>query len=144
MKIIKLSDLILKFCAWYLFLLPALPQALYAEDFSSIDRDLGQLENLIASTLQNAEEQQKLLEALQQNLNESGNTIENYGSTIARQEQLLEDLQTQLTAMSAIYAKQSSLSAKYERSSKFWRTFTLIAVPAAAIISGSAVWAANR
>jgi hypothetical protein len=34
---------------------------------------------------------------------------------------------------------QPALSAKYEKSSKFWKTFTLIAVPAAAIVSGGLV-----
>jgi hypothetical protein len=34
--------------------------------------------------------------------------------------------------------------AKYEQNSKFWRNFTIIAVPIAALISGSVVWAAMR
>ena len=50
-----------------------LPQAAWSQDFSSIDRDLEQLEGLIADTLQNTQEQQKLLEDLRQSLNESGN-----------------------------------------------------------------------
>jgi hypothetical protein len=37
--------------------------------------------------------------------------------------------------MSETYRKQSALSAKYEKSSRFWKTFTLIAVPAAAVLS---------
>jgi hypothetical protein len=40
--------------------------------------------------------------------------------------------------------QQSELSAKYEKSSKFWRTFTLIAVPAAALLSGGIVLAATQ
>jgi hypothetical protein len=43
--------------------------------------------------------------------------------------------------MSKTYRKQSSLSAKYEKNSRFWKTFTLIAVPAAALLSGGLVWA---
>jgi hypothetical protein len=31
--------------------------------------------------------------------------------------------------------------AKYEKSSRFWKTFTLIAVPTAALLSGGLVWA---
>jgi hypothetical protein len=34
--------------------------------------------------------------------------------------------------------------ARYEKSSRFWRIFTLIAVPTAAAISGTIVWAAGR
>jgi hypothetical protein len=60
------------------------------------------------------------------------------------QEKLLMDLRTQLNAMSEIYRTQSALSAKYEKSSKFWRTFTLIAVPLMAVISGSVVRAVIR
>ena len=117
-----------------------LPPELYSQDFSSIETDLVQLECLIADTLLNMEEQQKLLEDLQQNLSESGSLIENYGNIIARQEQLLEDLQKRLSEMSETYRKQSALSAKYAQSSKFWRTFTLIAVPAAAVLSGGIVY----
>jgi hypothetical protein len=40
--------------------------------------------------------------------------------------------------------QQSDLSAKYEKSSKFWRTFTLIAVPVAALLSGGIVLAATQ
>jgi hypothetical protein len=53
---------------------------------------------------------------------------------------LLRDLQTQLDELSEIYRKQSALSAKYEKNSRFWRTFTLIAVPTAALLSGGLVW----
>jgi hypothetical protein len=43
--------------------------------------------------------------------------------------------------MSETYRTQSALSAKYEESSRFWKIFTLIAVPAAALLSGGLVWA---
>ena len=120
-----------------------LSPASYSQDFSSIEQDLEQLENLIADTLLNTEEQQKLLADLRQSLNESGNLIENYESIITGQENLLTDLQSQLDKMSETYRKQSALSVKYEKSSKFWRTFTLIAVPVAAALSGGIVLAAN-
>ena len=115
-------------------------QALWSQDFSGIDRDLSQLENLIADTLRNTEEQQKLLDDLHQSLNESGNLIDSYEKIMNGQEKLLTDLQTQLNAMSETYRKQSALSAKYEKSSKFWRTFTLIAVPTAAALIGGIVY----
>ena len=115
-----------------------------SQDFTSIDSDLQQLEILIGSTLSSTEEQQKLLDDLKRNLEESGSLIGNYESIIAGQESLLLNLRTRLTEMSEIYRTQSSLSAKYERSSKFWRTFTLIGIPAAALLSGGLVWAMNK
>jgi septal ring factor EnvC (AmiA/AmiB activator) len=115
--------------------------ALFSQDFSSIERDLSELESLITDTLANSEEQQKQLDALRKNLAESGELIGNYESIIAERENLLKDLQARLNEMSETYRTQSALSAKYERSSKFWKTFTLIAVPTAAIISGGLVWA---
>jgi flagellar biosynthesis chaperone FliJ len=112
-----------------------------SQDFSSIDRDLSVLENLIQDTLKNSGEQQKQLDDLRKNLAESGELLGSYESIIAGQESLLRDLQTRLDEMSKTYRKQSSLSAKYEKSSRFWKTFTLIAVPAAALLSGGLVWA---
>jgi len=50
--------------------------AVYSQDFSSIDQDLAQLESLINDSLANTQEQQKQLEALKQNLNESGGAKE--------------------------------------------------------------------
>jgi hypothetical protein len=67
--------------------------------------------------------------------------IKNYESIITERENLLRDLQIRLNEMLEIYRKQSSLSAKYEKSSRFWKTFTLVAVPAAALLSGGLVWA---
>jgi septal ring factor EnvC (AmiA/AmiB activator) len=119
-------------------------RAAWSQDFSSIDRDLEQLEGLINDTLQNIEEQQKLLEDLKQSLSESGNLIENYERIITERELLLLNLQAQLNAMSETYRKQSALLAKYERSSKFWKHFTLIGIPSAAAISGLIVWAAGK
>ena len=118
--------------------------ALWPQDFSAVGRDLDQLESLIADTQRSMEEQQKLLNDLQENLNESGNLIGNYGNIISEQERLLADLQEQLNKMSETYRRQSALSAKYEKSSKFWRIFTLIAVPTAAALSGGIVWAVSR
>jgi predicted nucleic acid-binding Zn-ribbon protein len=116
-------------------------QAAWSQEFTSIERELSELESLISDTLENSAEQQRQLEDLRKNLAESGELLGNYESIIAGQESLLEDLQTHLDEMSETYRTQSALSAKYERSSRFWKTFTLIAVPAAALLSGGLVWA---
>jgi DNA repair ATPase RecN len=118
-----------------------LPRALSCQDFSSVGRDLSALENLIQDTLENSEAQQKQLDDLRRNLAESGELLRSYESIIAGRERLLRDLQTRLSEMSETYRRQSALSAKYERTSRFWRTFTLIAVPAAALLSGGLVFA---
>jgi len=110
---------------------------LWSQDFSAINKDLEQLESLIADTLLNTEEYRKLLADLQKNLDESGNII-------IERENLLLGLQERLNEMSEIYRMQSALSAKYEKNSKFWRTFTLIAIPVTAVLSGSIAWAAGR
>jgi septal ring factor EnvC (AmiA/AmiB activator) len=117
-----------------------LPPAASSQDFSSLDGDLLQLERLIQDTLENSVEQQKQLDALRKNLAESGELISNYERMLAEREHLLKDLQTRLNTMSETYKKQSALSARYERSSKFWKTFTLAAVPAAAILGGVLAW----
>jgi hypothetical protein len=77
-------------------------------------------------------------------LAESGELIRSYENIIQERESLLRDLQTRLTEMSEIYRTQSALSARYEKSSRFWKTFTLIAVPSAALLSGGLVWALNK
>ena len=115
-----------------------------AQDFSSIDTDLQTLENLIADTLANTQEQQRLLEDLRQSLTESGNLIANYESIITEQENLLSNLRAQLNEMSETYKMQSALSARYARSSRFWKTFTLVAIPVTAVVSGMVVWAAMQ
>jgi len=56
-------------------------QAVYAQDFSSIDNDLQTLESLINDTLTNTQEQQKLLEDLKRNLDESGILIASYAGS---------------------------------------------------------------
>jgi ABC-type multidrug transport system fused ATPase/permease subunit len=99
---------------------------------------------LIQDTLENSEEQQKQLEDLRQNLAESGTLLGSYESIIAERESLLRDLQIRLDAMSETYRKQPALSARYDKSSRFRKTFTLIAVPAAALLSGGLVWAVTR
>jgi len=119
-------------------------QAVFAQDFSSIDNDLAQLESLINDTLTNTQKQQKLLEDLKKNLDESGNLIASYENTITEQEKLLASLREQLNAMYETYRKQSALSARYAQSSKFWKTFTLVAIPVTALISGTLVWAVGR
>jgi hypothetical protein len=130
------------FAASLFFILSSLlPPALWPQDFSSIERDLSALENLIHDTLENSAEQQKQLDDLRKNLIESGELIGSYESIIAGQENLLRDLRTRLAEMSETYRTQSSLSARYERRSRFWKIFTFAAVPAAAILSGGLVWA---
>ena len=119
--------------------LGSLPAA-WSQDFLSIDGDLEQLENLIHDTLRNTREQELLLEDLKKNLEENGSLIGHYETIISERENLLRDLQTRLAEMSETYRMQSALSAKYERSSKFWKIFTLIAVPAAAALSGGIVY----
>jgi septal ring factor EnvC (AmiA/AmiB activator) len=119
-------------------------RAVFSQDFSSVDADLQTLENLINDTIASTREQQRLLEDLKQNLNKSGDLIGNYERIITEQENLLGSLRAQLNEMSETYRMQSQLSAKYAQSSKFWRTFTIIAIPATAVISGAAVWAAAR
>jgi septal ring factor EnvC (AmiA/AmiB activator) len=113
-----------------------LPRELFSQEapsaFTSIDSDLLQLENLINDTLLNMETQQQQLEDLKRNLNESEELIGNYESIINEREQSLKELQSRLAAMLETYKQQSALSARYARSSKFWKIFTLIAVPAAA------------
>ena len=126
--------------AWFLLS----PQAASSQDFSSLNGDLTELENLIQDTLQNSEEQQKQLEDLKQNLAGSEALLQNYESIIAGQEALLRDLRERLAGMSEIYRTQSSLSARFEKSSRFWRTFTLIAVPVTAVLSGGLVLALAR
>jgi dsDNA-specific endonuclease/ATPase MutS2 len=116
------------------------PPDLSSQDFSSLDRDLSQLENLIQNTLENSGEQQKQLEDLRKSLNASGELIGNYETILQERENLLKDLQARLSEMFETYKKQSALSARYERSSRFWKTFTLIAVPSAALLSGALVW----
>jgi len=118
--------------------------AVYSQDFSSIDQDLAQLESLINDTLANTQEQQKQLEDLKKNLNASAELINSYENTIKEQETLLADLRKQLNAMSETYKMQSQLSAKYAQSSKFWRTFTLIAIPVTAIVSGVVGFAMSK
>ena len=127
-----------------LFSQAAFSQAAPSQGFSSLDGDLSQLEALISDTLSNTLEQQKLLDGLRESLSESGSLIAAYESTIQGQESLLRELQTQLSGMSETYRRQSALSATYEKSSRFWRTFTLIAIPTTALISGGIVWAAMR
>jgi hypothetical protein len=87
--------------AVFLFTLFSLSSpAAYAQGFLSLDNDLQTLEDLIKDTLANTIEQQKLLDGLKQNLNESGILITNYENIIQEQEKLLKDLQTRLYEMS--------------------------------------------
>jgi len=119
-------------------------QAAWSQDFLSLDSDLQLLEDLIADTLNSTLEQQQLLNDLRQSLDESGNLLAGYENIITEQENLLKDLRTRLNEMSEIYQTQSSLSARSEQRLKRWRIFTLIGIPAAAILSGGIVWAVMK
>ena len=119
-------------------------QVVFSQDFSSMDKDLQLLEDLINDTITNTAEQEKLLQDLRESLNESGTLIANYENIITGQETLLKDLQTQLNAMSETFKMQSALLARSERRSRFWRNFTLIAIPTAALISGGIVFFAMQ
>jgi septal ring factor EnvC (AmiA/AmiB activator) len=118
-----------------LLLLP-FSSALYAQesspDFSSIDSNLEKLENLITDTLNTSETLTAQLEDLSLTLNERERLID-------EQENLLRELRKELAGMSETYRTLSSSSKKLEASSKFWRTFTAIGIPAAALISGLTV-----
>ncbi|GHV06444.1 hypothetical protein FACS189485_14970 [Spirochaetia bacterium] len=83
---------------------------------------------MLLDTLSNSEQQSRQLEDLNRTLTENEQILH-------EREQLLTDLRTQLTAMSETFQKQSDLSAKYERSSRFWKRFTLIGIPVTAVIS---------
>ena|GEM_PF-2006786 len=111
-------------------------QAVFAQDFSSLDSDLLSLENLIADTIASTEEQQRLLDDLKTNLNASGILIAGYENIIQEQENLLTELRGRLNEMSETYRMQSALSARSERRLKFWRIFTMVALPVTAVISG--------
>jgi septal ring factor EnvC (AmiA/AmiB activator) len=126
--------------AAFVLLLSLLPWALSAEqplpeslpDFSLIDSNLEKLESLITDTLNNSETLNQQLADLNLALSESE-------LSTREQEALLKELRTQVNEMSATYRTLSDLSKKYEASSKFWRNFTLIGIPAAVVISGLAV-----
>jgi cell shape-determining protein MreC len=124
------------FCAFFIPVFLCLSQVLSAEqsspDFASVLSNLDTLENLILDTLSNNEELTKQLRDLRANLNERETLLD-------RQENSLTTLRQQLHEMSQIYRERSALSEKYERSSKFWKTFTLVGIPAAALLSGLTV-----
>jgi hypothetical protein len=117
-----------------------LPRGLSCQDFSSVGRDLSALEGLILDTLKNSETQMRQLDDLRRNLAESEALIGNYETIITERERLLRDLQIRLNEMSEISKRQSDLSRKYAENSRFWKTFTLIALPTAALQDGGLVW----
>jgi uncharacterized membrane protein YccC len=120
-----------------IFVLPllflALSPALFAQesqpDLSAIDRQMEELQSLIDDTLNNEQQQMQRLDDLNLILAENERLL-------AERETLLQTLKTQLADLSETYKMQANLSRKYERSSKFWRTFTLVGIPAAILISG--------
>jgi peptidoglycan hydrolase CwlO-like protein len=143
----SLSNFVISALAVLLFSLSSqasFSQSSSSQSFTSLDSDLQLLENLINDTLQNTEEQQKLLDDLRRSLDESGNLIGSYETIISEQENLLKELREQLAEMSETYRTRSALSETYGQKLRFWRTFTLIAIPAAAAISGGIVWGLAR
>jgi hypothetical protein len=99
--------------------------------FSPVDSNLEKLESWMTDLLNTEVQQQQQLLNLSQTLEESGQMLK-------ERELLLTDLRSQLTEISEIYRKQSSLSKKYEAKSRFWRNFTLIGIPLA-VVSGLTV-----
>jgi recombinational DNA repair ATPase RecF len=116
------------FCLIFL----SLSSPLFSQEQPSIYDNLDKLENLLLNTLTNSERQSRQLEDL-------NTTLAKNERIMQEREQLLTDLRTQLTEMSETFQKQSNLSAKLERSSKFWKTFTLVGIPVMAAISGGVV-----
>ena len=110
-------------------------QAVWPQGFSSIGSDLSALENLI----QMKSEKLKMRGCLQSERVGNKPRLQTITFFISNFSFVLR-----LNEMYAIYTMQSALSAKYEKSSKFWKTFTLIAVPVTAAISGGVVWAGSR
>jgi hypothetical protein len=111
-------------------------EPLPSPDFIGIAENLNALERLIEDTLSENEVQMRQLADLQANLSEQEAILNEREASMNEQERLLEGLREQLREMSRIYREQSDLSGSYERSSRFWRRFTLIGVPAAVVISG--------
>jgi len=123
---------------FFAVLLSGLP--LYSQeqpDFGGIQEDLGQLERLIGASLREKETQEAQLQALKENLSAQEALLSEKEASIQAQDALLTTLRTQLAEMSSLYKTRSELSARYERKSKFWRTFSLISLPTAAIISAA-------
>jgi septal ring factor EnvC (AmiA/AmiB activator) len=124
-------------------LLLALSQGLYSQeasaaalpDFLSIEQNLDALENLISDTLKSNETLIQQLQDLERNLSEQEQLLTERENSLAAQENLLRELRQRLNEMSATYKAQSELSRKYESNSRFWRTFTIIGIPTAAVIS---------
>jgi septal ring factor EnvC (AmiA/AmiB activator) len=103
--------------AVFVLSLSLLPWGLSAQgsppDFSSIDSNLEELENLITNTLNNSETLMRQLEDLSLTLNERERLI-------SEQENLLTELQKQLHEMSETYRTLSQYSKSLEAKSKFW------------------------
>ena len=88
----KLSKTSKSTSALFFFLFLVLSQEAYSQDFSSIEQDLTQLEILIADTLANTEEQQRLLADLNQNLINSETLISKLRDNNTRARELALDL----------------------------------------------------
>jgi hypothetical protein len=87
---------------------------------------------LIVDTLNSSEELNQQLADLSQVLSERELSIQ-------EQEKLLTELRTQLNEMSVTYKTLTQYSKSLEASSRFWKNFTIIGIPVAAVISGLTV-----
>jgi chromosome segregation ATPase len=104
-------------------------------DFSTIDSQLEELESLINDTIACNEALEKQLQDLKENLAKQEQISFERGNSIAGQDGLLKKLRSELGEMSETYKAQSDLSAKYEKSSRFWKIFTLLGIPLAILFS---------
>jgi septal ring factor EnvC (AmiA/AmiB activator) len=124
-----------------MFFCAVLPQVLYSQDasgqadFSTIDSQLEELENLISDTISCNETLEKQLRDLKENLTRQERISLGRENSTAGQEDLLKKLRSELGEMSVTYKAQSDLSAKYEKSSRFWKIFTLVGIPLAILLS---------
>jgi septal ring factor EnvC (AmiA/AmiB activator) len=126
----------------------ALPQVLCSQDasdsyqlsseqtgFSTIDSQLEELESLINDTITCNETLEKQLQDLKENLTRQEQISFEKENSIAGQDGLLRKLRGELGEMSETYKAQSDLSAKYVKSSRFWKVFTLVGIPLAILFS---------
>jgi hypothetical protein len=100
--------------------------------FSNIDQAL----NLMSDSMNNEEAVILQLEELKRNSIEQEQILNEKEASIAEQERLLLELRQRLEGMSQIYREQSILYEKSAASSRFWKRFSLIALPVAALLSG--------
>jgi hypothetical protein len=108
-----------------------LPAALFAEeplpDFASIESVMDGIESLLLDTIGTNETQQRQLNDLSQTLSERERLIEEQGNS-------LRTLRTDLGGMSETWKKLSDYSKSLEQKSAFWKRFSIIGLPLAALL----------